>query len=387
MLRTTDGFLEKLKETYATLPILAGITDLRLNLLWENALLAQKYTVDFLANHIFLPTFSTKNDKINDFISSKRWSLMLTAEGGFTVLLFKTGEGSPYLAVQLLEKLEDLSQAVSPSLLIDTDRQNPEEVLGILSSQIRLPLDMMFSCLLAINRFPQVEETPLLQEYVHNLSRMGYQILRSNLNFTTFLRTQMPKEAVQEPLVDLIGFFEVLCRTGRIFADELKIPASFYLPEGNLPYHCNPDDIAIVFFNLLSNAMQYTRPGNEITVTLTRLESSLRVSIADRGAGIAADYLDQVFQPYFSRRPEGGTSTHMGLGLTLSKQIIQQMGGSILLRSVQGEGTTVTFTLPIKAEGVGISGEPLYDAGAGYFFDRFSIPYILFSDLCNIPEM
>lgn len=387
MSEITEDFLEGLKETYATLPILAGITNLHLGLLWENALLAQKYTADFLVSHIFLPIYSTKNDNINDFISSKRQSLMLMTEEGFTLILFKTGEGSPYFAVQLLEEMKDLSRTVSPSLLIDTDRQDPEEVLGILSSQIRLPLDVMFSCLFAINKFPQVEDTPLLQEYVHNLSKMGYQILRSNLNFTTFLRTQIPQEEVKEPLVDLIGFFEVLCRTGRIFAEELRIPASFYLPEGPLPYHFSPDNVAIVFFNLLSNAMQYTRPGNEITVTITRLEGSLRVSVADQGAGIAAAYLDQVFLPYFSRRPEGGTSTHMGLGLTLSKQIIQQMGGSILIRSVQGEGTTVTFTLPIDKEESGASDEPLYDAGASYFSDRFSIPHVLFSDLCDVPEL
>ena len=387
MSETTDGLLERLKETYASLPIMAGVTDLHLNLLWKNTRLAQKYTTDFLTSRIFLPVFSTKNDKINDFLSSEKQSLLFKAEEEFTLILFKTGEESPYFAVQLLDSLENLSQTVAPSLLIDTDHQDPEEVLGILSSQVRLPLDMIFSCLFAINKFPQVEEIPSLQEYIHTLSRMSYQILRSDLNFTTFLRTQIPREDVQEPLVDLLGFFEVLCRTGRIFADELKIPISFYLPEGSLPYHCNPDNIAIVFFNLLSNAMQYTRPGNKITVTITWLENSLRVSITDRGAGISADYLDQVFQPYFSRRPEGGTSIHMGLGLTLSKQIVQQLGGRILLHSVQGEGTTVTFTLPIKEQEVGTVGEPLYDAGAGYFSDRFSIPYLLFSDLCDVPEM
>lgn len=235
MSEITEDFLEGLKETYATLPILAGITNLHLGLLWENALLAQKYTADFLVSHIFLPIYSTKNDKINDFISSKRQSLMLMTEEGFTLILFKTGEGSPYFAVQLLEEMKDLSRTVSPSLLIDTDRQDPEEVLGILSSQIRLPLDVMFSCLFAINKFPQVEDTPLLQEYVHNLSKMGYQILRSNLNFTTFLRTQIPQEEVKEPLVDLIGFFEVLCRTGRIFAEELRIPASFTCRRARFP--------------------------------------------------------------------------------------------------------------------------------------------------------
>ena len=384
---TPDGLLEQLQETYELLPILAGITDQHLNLLWENARLAQKYTADFLASRIFLPLVSTKNDNINDFISCGQQSLMLSGETGFTVLLFKTGADSPFFVVQLLETAEKSPQPDAPSFLIDTDHQDPEEVLGILSSQIRLPLDMMFSCLSAINKFPQVEENPLLQEYVHNLSRMGYQILRSNLNFTTFLRTQMPSEDCDEPLIDLISFFEILCRTGRIFADELHIPASFYLPEGTVPYRCNPDLIAIVFFNLLSNAMQYTRPGNAITVTLTRLESGLRVSIADRGAGIAAEYLDQVFQPYFSRRPEGGASIHMGLGLPLSRQIIHRLGGSILLHSVQGEGTTVTFTIPLGEENLGTNAVPLYDAGAGYFSDRFSIPYVLLSDLCNVPEM
>ena len=65
---TPDGLLEQLQETYELLPILAGITDQHLNLLWENARLAQKYNADFLASRVFLPLVSTKNDKINDFI-------------------------------------------------------------------------------------------------------------------------------------------------------------------------------------------------------------------------------------------------------------------------------------------------------------------------------
>ena len=53
----------------------------------------------------------------------------------------------------------------------------------------------------------------------------------------------------------------------------------------------------------------------------------------------------------------------------------------------RGEGTTVTFTLPIDKEESGASDEPLYDAGASYFSDRFSIPHVLFSDLCDVPEL
>jgi signal transduction histidine kinase len=119
------------------------------------------------------------------------------------------------------------------------------------------------------------------------------------------------------------------------------------------PVPCYPMQLKQVFMNLLVNAYQAieeaaaeeARPGWIGTVTLTTeaTEEGVVVQISDTGAGIAAEHLDRIFDPFFSTKPVGkGT----GLGLSVSYGIIQQHGGSIEVQSEEGKGSTFTIVLP-----------------------------------------
>ena len=113
-----------------------------------------------------------------------------------------------------------------------------------------------------------------------------------------------------------------------------------------LPARANPDQLAQVLGNLLSNAARYTPAGGTVTVRAERRPSDLLVSIANTGDGIPPDDLDRVFERFYrvekSRdRARGGA----GIGLAIVKQLVEAGGGRVGAESRDGQ-TRFWFSLP-----------------------------------------
>jgi signal transduction histidine kinase len=105
-----------------------------------------------------------------------------------------------------------------------------------------------------------------------------------------------------------------------------------------------------VVFNLLSNAVKFTPAGGSVEVSSAQLNGEVRVSIADTGPGIAPEDQERIFEEFQQTEAgiEQGEGT--GLGLALSKRLIELHGGRIWVESAPGEGSTFTFTLPVEAD-------------------------------------
>ena len=100
-----------------------------------------------------------------------------------------------------------------------------------------------------------------------------------------------------------------------------------------------------VMSNLLANALRFTGPGGAVSVSAEAETGMVRFAVTDTGAGIAADDVGRVFEPFY-RVPGQGKPTGIGLGLTIVKQIIKTHGGSVGVDSKPGKGSTFWFTLP-----------------------------------------
>jgi CheY-like chemotaxis protein/anti-sigma regulatory factor (Ser/Thr protein kinase) len=102
-----------------------------------------------------------------------------------------------------------------------------------------------------------------------------------------------------------------------------------------------------VVLNLLSNALKYNRPGGKATVSWgIDAQGSPEISVSDTGFGIAPEKLARLFQPFDRLGAEATGIEGTGLGLALSKGLVEAMGGNIAARSTPGLGSTFTVTLP-----------------------------------------
>jgi PAS domain S-box-containing protein len=104
-----------------------------------------------------------------------------------------------------------------------------------------------------------------------------------------------------------------------------------------------------VLLNLLSNAVKYNRDGGGISLIYTRAGRRARIEVADTGVGIPADALARVFEPFDRLGAEATEVEGTGLGLALSKRLMEAMEGEIGIDSVLGVGTTSWFELPVVA--------------------------------------
>jgi two-component system cell cycle sensor histidine kinase PleC len=105
-----------------------------------------------------------------------------------------------------------------------------------------------------------------------------------------------------------------------------------------------------VLLNLLSNAVKFTSAGGEVRISSERGADTLTVKISDTGVGIPQEYVDKLGQP-FAQVENQLTKSHRGsgLGLAISRSLIALHGGELRIDSVMGQGTTVTFDLPLSA--------------------------------------
>ena len=103
-----------------------------------------------------------------------------------------------------------------------------------------------------------------------------------------------------------------------------------------------------VVFNLLSNAVKFTPSGGSVEVRSAQADGEVRVSVADTGPGIAPEDHERIFEQFQQTGVAIEQHEGTGLGLTLSKRLIELHGGRIWVESELGEGSTFTFTLPVE---------------------------------------
>jgi signal transduction histidine kinase len=116
------------------------------------------------------------------------------------------------------------------------------------------------------------------------------------------------------------------------------------LPRSELAVRVDPDRIFQVLSNLFSNAIRITPRGGQISVSAARRDCQVQIAVQDTGRGIAETDLHRIFNPYCQLGR--GERQGLGLGLFISKSIVQAHGGRIWAESRLGSGTTFFFTVP-----------------------------------------
>jgi len=98
-----------------------------------------------------------------------------------------------------------------------------------------------------------------------------------------------------------------------------------------------------VYRNLMSNAIQATEPGGSVTIATARVGDQVEISVTDTGSGIPADRLSAIFDDFVTTKRRG-----LGLGLAISKRIVEQLDGTIVVESEVGRGTAFTLRFPAR---------------------------------------
>lgn len=148
--------------------------------------------------------------------------------------------------------------------------------------------------------------------------------------------------------VNVRHLLEEACQTCSWVEEEhpVKIDVS-----AELQINADADFLKKVICNLLENAAKYSRPETPITISAESRGDSIAVSVADRGSGIDASEQTLIFERFYRSRSHGEGPGGTGMGLPISRAIIEAHGGKMGVISQPGQGSVFTFTLPAIADG------------------------------------
>jgi histidine kinase len=131
---------------------------------------------------------------------------------------------------------------------------------------------------------------------------------------------------------------------------EKQVQFSISIPESNIMIWVDPDRLEQVLVNLLMNALQFTNPGDSVSLSAQQYRNELKIQVQDTGSGIAEEHLPHIFTRFYrvdkSRSRQSGGS---GIGLTISKHLVEAHGGTITVSSAgPGLGSTFEIKLPLE---------------------------------------
>jgi len=252
-------------------------------------------------------------------------------------------EGPPDELHRLRETFNDMLSR------IEVARRRQTEFIADASHELRTPVAIIEGYVALVLRWGRDEPT-VLAESLEAIARESRWLARLVADLLTVTRLDSGPPAAESP-VDLVNVSRQAAADARTLAPGLHITEEYApVPE----VLGDRGRLRQLLFILLDNAIKYTPAGGRITVALTPAGSHVRLVVSDTGVGIDPGALPHVFERFYradqARERTGGT----GLGLAIARGIAQVHGGSIDIRSVRGEGTTVEVRLAVRRRGLAI---------------------------------
>lgn len=231
---------------------------------------------------------------------------------------------------------------------IDQERR---EFVANVSHELRTPLTTMRSYLeaLAEGAWQDPNIAPRFLNVTQNETERMIRLVNDLLQLSKF---DSKDYQFNKEWIHFIRFFSLIIERFEM-TKEQHVEFISNLPDRELYVEIDPDKITQVLDNIISNALKYSPEGGHITfsVDVNEEEELLYVSVKDEGVGIPRKDVEKIFERFYRvdkarTRRLGGT----GLGLAIAKEMVQAHGGDIWSDSIEGKGTTITFTLPYKEE-------------------------------------
>lgn len=277
----------------------------------------------FLSGHLF-----EKEEKINNAIRS-------VADGDYTVKL------DPEKLAPFSEVAADFNRMTDKLSSVETLRK---DFTGNFSHEFKTPIVSIngFANLLLEENVTEEERKQYLQIIANESERLSELSKNTMLLSHLDTMTEIPNpknyslsDQIRQEIILLSKAWE-----------EKNIQMNVDLEEA--VFFGNRDIMAHVWINILNNAIKFTPDGGRIRVTLQKNGQAVQVTISDTGKGMTPEQAERIFERYY-QADTSHSGNGLGLGLAITKRILELAGGTIGVKSSLGQGSTFTVTLPVKS--------------------------------------
>jgi len=248
--------------------------------------------------------------------------------------------------VRIVELAENYEQE---KIRAEEANQSKSEFLANMSHELRTPLNAIngFSDIMKKELFGPLGD-PRYAEYVNDILFSGQHLLSLINDILDMSKIEAGKMTLNTEAMQMNDMISQVIRIVRGRAEENRLKLIYddtTLPE----IEADPRAVKQILLNLTTNAIKFTPEGGVVALAVEPKSAGLIVRVSDTGIGISKENIERLAQPFeqidsdHSRQHEG-----TGLGLALSKSLVELHGGNFTIESIVGQGTTVIFTLPNK---------------------------------------
>jgi signal transduction histidine kinase len=263
------------------------------------------------------------------------------------IALLKTFADQAVIAIQnarLFREIQDKSRQ------LETANQHKSEFLANMSHELRTPLNAIigFSEVLLERMFGELNAKQ--DDYLKDIHSSGRHLLSLINDILDLSKIEAGRMELEAAVFDVPSALHNAIMLVRERAQRHGIRLSLETDPDVAEIRADERKFKQILVNLLSNAVKFTPDGGSVVVRTRRVGTGIEVAVADTGIGIAPEDQERVFEEF--RQAGGDYLTKQegtGLGLALVRRFVELHGGSIVLRSEVGKGSTFTFTLPSVA--------------------------------------
>ena len=220
-----------------------------------------------------------------------------------------------------------------------------------LTHEFRTPLTVISGIADYILSHPSIEH---LKEGLLMIKRNNAQLLKLVNQMLDLSKVRSGRLTTKMIHGEILAYLKYLTESFHSLAESKDILLHLQAVDEELYMDFDPEKIQSIFSNLVGNAIKYTVPGGNVYIKLEKvstqeMKNCLEIKVEDTGIGIPEEHLPHIFDRFYqvdnsSKRAEGGT----GIGLALTKELVQLMSGSIEVSSQLGKGSVFTIRLPIQ---------------------------------------
>jgi PAS domain S-box-containing protein len=258
-------------------------------------------------------------------------------------------------AIEHEGEMRILSTVVDVTLQREVERkmrkldQDKSDFIAIAAHELRTPLAAIFgyaelledAAQLGISAQQRQSYSSIILNNAEILSRLTDDLLDvEQIQLDRPFRLTREKTSLSKLIKETLASFTLKCPDHRFILVHANI-----LPEA---MWIDSVRITQVLSNLFDNAVKYSPEGRVVEVTTETDEKQINISIKDKGVGMTSEEVGQIFHRFYRAKSLNIVTQGLGLGMCIVKRIVEDHGGEIYVTSFPGEGTTVTFTLPIK---------------------------------------
>lgn len=288
-------------------------------------------------------------------LSVRRYGV--SAGEGFYLISFQDVTVEKKLSRELRAKQEEIERAYSE--LLEQNKQlkaldlAKDKFIALTTHELRTPLSAIVATADVLeNRLYESEEQK--EEFIRVIGEQGRHLMELVNDVLDFAKIRAGKMDFFVESIQLRPLLEKLAGSYGSMAEQERVSIKIDVPDASFDDHAWADLIRLkeVINNVLSNAIKYNRADGTVTVALCKhTEASggnfLRIAVTDTGVGIPGDKQDSVFNEF---ETVGHVSKHhkgTGLGMPISKRLMEQMGGRLSFTSNYGHGSTFNIDIPI----------------------------------------